>query len=168
MFPKNRPIINVPSTETNRFLNWFIVLLLMVYIAYVFTQFNALPDTIPTHFGKDGVADSYGAKKSIWLLPGIALLMSIGLSIASKYPHLFNYPVKVTHENAFRLYSFGIKLIQFTSIYVILLFFYISYVTIKIANNPSSEGLHAGFLPIIIVSSLLFTVFVLFKINTLK
>ncbi len=168
MFPKNRPIINVPSTEANRFLNWLIILLLMVYVAFIFTQYSALPDTIPTHFGKNGLADAHGSKNSIWLLPAIALLMSIGLNVAAKYPHLFNYPIKVTNENALRLYTFGIKLIQITSIYVILLFFYISYVTIKVANNPSSEGLHAGFLPVVIVSSLLFTIYVLFKLNTLK
>jgi len=40
-------------------------------ISFIYTAiaFPYLPDSIPTHFGLDGIPDQYSEKNSIWLLP---------------------------------------------------------------------------------------------------
>lgn len=168
MFYKNRPKITIPISETNRLLNWIIGLLLMVYFSFIFVQFKQLPETIPTHFGSGGLVDDYGSKNTIWLLPVIASIISIGMGILKNYPHLMNYPIKVTEENAPRLYAFGINLLQFSTLFVILIFMYISYATITVAKNPTGESINSWFAPFVIISSVIFSIFVLVKINSLK
>ncbi len=88
--------------------------------------FNDLPDKIPTHFNALGRVDSYGNKSFVWLLPSIGLILYIGLTILNKYPHIFNYPTRITNENVERLYKIGSRTIRFVKVAVLLLFVFLN------------------------------------------
>jgi len=64
-----------------------------------------LPDRIPVHFGLNGQADAWGGKTALVIGPLISLA-SVGLlAIVNRFPHTFNYPIRVTPENAQRQYT---------------------------------------------------------------
>lgn len=168
MFIKNRPKITIEKTEFDRLLDWINIILLIVYLTYVYMHYQHLPEIIPTHFGPDGVADNFGTKNSIWILPIIALVMTIGMRILYNYPHQFNYVVKITEENAPRQYQFGIWVLRITTLFVLLLFFYISYATIRTALHNDENALGGWFLPIVLIVSIIFPLYILIKMSSLK
>lgn len=149
-------------------IDWFNILLWMVYLVYVYLHYQHLPDTIPTHFDANGIPDDFGSKNTIWILPTIALILLIGMRILSSFPHQLNYWVKITEENAPKQYQFGIQILKFATLYVILLFFYISYTTIKIALNNEINQLGNWFLPVVMGSTILFFLFILIKTRFIK
>src|SRR5947208_2792288 len=53
-------------------------------------KWAALPAVIPTHFGFSGQADDWSSKKWLLLLPALSLVLYIGLTWLSRYPHKLN------------------------------------------------------------------------------
>ena len=111
--------------------------------------FGDLPEKMPQHFGIYGQPDAYGSKAMIWLLPLVGLILYSGLTILNKYPHVFNYPVRITEENAVRQYKVATKLVRSLKVVVACLFCYLNYSTIQIAFGKQF-GLGTGFLLILI------------------
>jgi uncharacterized membrane protein len=80
------------------------VLLMAILFGYIFYIWNYLPAKVPTHFNGAGRIDGWGGKGSLWMLPIIGLLLFMILSSLGRFPHIFNYPVTITEENAPKLY----------------------------------------------------------------
>lgn len=93
----------------------------------------ALPAIIPTHFGFDGRPNAYGSKNTLWLLPGILIFLVLFMMILSRYPWAFNYPVRITQENAARQYRRGRLLLAGVSAFVAWFFVFIQWQTIQVA-----------------------------------
>jgi len=85
--------------------------------------------------------------------------MYIGLLILSRYPHLHNYMVNITKDNAFKQYQFSTRVLRIVNGLCVLLFAYINYQIIIGAQNNSSE-LGTGFLSIVIGCSLLLPIII--------
>ncbi|MEM6377383.1 MAG: DUF1648 domain-containing protein, partial [Bacteroidota bacterium] len=101
----SRPKIEVPKEPVDWFLEgvaWIAVLAMFLYLLY---HYGSMPDRIPTHFGANGLPDAYGSKTSIWPLPIISLITFLILFFLNKAPHLFNFPTKITEENALSQYQ---------------------------------------------------------------
>lgn len=96
-------------------------------------HYRDLPEQIPTHFNASGQVDAWGQRESIWLLPGIAAIMYLLLTLLNRFPHLFNFPVKVTEANAERLYTIGTRAVRLLKIALILMMLYLNWKTISIA-----------------------------------
>ena len=105
--PNQRPVISLglsPVLVTVELLAAIAILLAVLLIV----QFWAvLPDRIPIHFGDRGLADAWGDKVTIWILPAVAAIIFAVLTAVSRYPHTFNYPVPITSENARQQYLLG-------------------------------------------------------------
>jgi uncharacterized membrane protein len=133
-------------------IDWLIeataILGLMFFLGYVIYQYPRLPNTIPSHFNGSGMPDDYSGKTSFWMLPGIAVFIYILMSLIVLIPHRFNYTVKITPANAMKQYKLAIRLIRFLKAAVILMFFYISYATIRVVSKEDS-GLGLWFLPVV-------------------
>lgn len=126
--------------------------------------FNDLPDLLPKHFNASGHPDSFGDRNTIWMLPVIGVVMYAGLSILSRYPHLFNYPVKITKENTEKLYTIGTRTVRILKLTIIFIFFYINYTTIKIGLKEAS-GLGDYFLIISLAIILTLVVLMIYKMK---
>ena len=168
MFYKNRPKIKIVKIAFDGLIDWVNIILWVVYFVYVYLQYQHLPDMILTHFGANGIPDDFGPKNSIWILPIIAAIILIGMRILSHYPHQLNYWVTITEENAPKQYQFGIHILRFATLYVILLFFYISYTTVKIALNSEINQLGNWFLPIVAGYTIIFLLYILIKMKSIK
>jgi len=142
-----RPKIKLELTATDKafeILGWIFILAVWVL---TITNYTNLPDTIPTHYNGAGQADGFGGKESILALPLIATVLYVGLTILSKFPHVFNYPTNITVDNALRHYTNATRMIRFLKFIIVVIFGLISLQTIRNANGQSS-GLGVWFLPL--------------------
>lgn len=128
---KDRPKIKIELTKSDKILEIIALLLLVCLWIYVIYNYNSLPDIINTHFNAQGKPDGSGEKQYIFGLPGVATLMYLLVTIASKYPHTFNYTEEITEENALEEYSKTIKMNRILKIVVIGIFSYASWQTIN-------------------------------------
>ncbi|MBL7827468.1 MAG: DUF1648 domain-containing protein [Saprospiraceae bacterium] len=134
-----RPRLQLPASTLERMMDvsalFFAGLSLLLAIAY----FPGLPDQIPTHFNASGVADDYGSKFTIFIIPLIGLVMTVGMIVLSRYPHHFNYLTKITPENAefeYRRARTGIRVVNGL---VSLLFLVITWNILNAAKNDGGK-----------------------------
>ncbi len=58
------------------------VLLAIAPIIYFFMVIGSVPDTVPTHFNIDGVADGFGSKWTLLFMPAVVAIVSISALFA--------------------------------------------------------------------------------------
>ena len=151
MKPKStKPKISIKPTVVDRFLEAVGVTLLLVIWVFVLWYYPTLPQRIPTHFGPDGIPDRFGSKPSLFLLPITATVLSAFMFVGAYFPHRGNYPVKVTEENAPRLYRYCASLLREMGVGCNVLFLWLVAGTCRIAMNQAN-GLGSWFLLCMVV-----------------
>ena len=136
-----RPQLKLENTPWQNQMEILSMIALVVLIGYTAYSFMSLPDQIPTHFGIDGKADGWGSKTTLFTLPGIGLALYLLLTFINKSPHLFNFTVEVTEENAAHLYQTGRSLNTTLKAVILVSFIYIAWSSIRGAHgNESSLG----------------------------
>ena len=163
----NRPKINVPFEPIDIILDFISVTLLVLLISFTFIEYSSLPEIIPTHFDANGNADGFDNKSMLWLLPAIGLVMFVGLFILNKYPHLHNYMINITKENALKNYRFSTRIVRIVNFLCIVLFAYIQYIMIS-ASKGETAALGSWFLPVVIGLSILLPIGILIYYRTLN
>jgi uncharacterized membrane protein len=134
--------------------------ILILMIAYVAISYSELPDIIPSHFNGKGEIDGYSEKLTLWFLPAISIAMFVGLFVLNKYPHMHNYMVNITEENALKNYRLSTRIVRITNVFVMLLFGVISYSMIQGAQSENFQ-LGSWLLPAIIGFSVLLPIGIL-------
>jgi hypothetical protein len=133
-----------PSDRVVDLAGWF---LLAAFWGLVISKYTVLPDVIPVHYDAMGQADRFGGKIQILFLPGIATLVFGGMSFLSRYQHKFNYPVRITSDNARIQYLYAGRLMRYIRLIIVLIFGLVAYETIR-NTETGSEGLGVWFLPL--------------------
>lgn len=143
----DRPRIKPEMGPADWMLEAFALIALISLIGYVVYCYPKLPAIIPTHFNAAGVADDHGSKISILFLPGISLFIYVLMTLINLVPHTFNFPGKITPQNALRQYTLATRMIRYLKTIIILLFFYISYTTTCVVFDMVA-GLGLWFMPV--------------------
>lgn len=136
-----QPKIKISLDNTDRILICIGMLSLVILFGLPLYYFNSLPETIPIHFDLYGNPDGFANKNNIWALPIIAGLLYGGMNQLNKYPHLFNYPIKITDRNAAKQYQKAIKLLRTLNTIIVVLLTSISYGSIQTALG-NQKGLN--------------------------
>jgi uncharacterized membrane protein len=121
------------------------VVLLVQWVGVVY-YFEALPAVIPVHYNGAGVADGFGDRWMILTLPALATVLYAGLTALTRFPHVLNYAVEITLENARVQYGIAVQMLRQLKVSVVLLFGALAFQTIRHAQG-ATEGLGAWFLP---------------------
>lgn len=146
-----RPRIKIEKTTVDIVIEIIGVLGLLLLIGMPFYFFDKLPAIIPSHFGSNGEADGFSTKGIIWTLPIIGLVMYVGMLWLNKYPHIFNYPQKLTQENAKRLYTIATRMIRTMNVFTTWVFTYLTHSTIQTALGYQN-GLGDWFTPVFMMT----------------
>ncbi len=117
-----------------------ISLLLLLFLPLIYL--NRLPEEIPVHFDITGQPGAYKAKGAVWILPLTGLFFFISLSFLNRFPHVFTYPVRVTEENAERLYRIGTRTIRILKTLLVTLFLFTTVTIIYLAIGKSVTGMN--------------------------
>lgn len=158
---EKRPKIRPPATGADTLMETLGWLLLAALWGFVIVYYPTLPETIPTHFNASGQADGFGNKTSVFFMPGIFTLLFAGLTLMNRYPYLFNYPVKITIENATEKYTLASRMIRCLKISLVVVAGLVAFHTIRMANGQASlpEGwLLPAILGVILIPMLIFIV----------
>ena len=157
-----RPKIKVPLEPLDLVVEILNISLLVLLILYTFVAYQDMPETIPTHFNAQGEPDGFGSKNTLWLLPGIGMAIYIAFSIFNKFPHLHNYSVNITKENALKNYRFSSRILRFTLLFIMVLFIFIEYSIVSFVEDKS-KVFGEWFLPTIIGISIVLPIFIFIK-----
>ena len=105
--PNQRPVISLGLSPVLVAVELLAAIAILLAVLLIVQFWAVLPDRIPVHFGLEGLADAWGDKLTIWIVPAVAAIIFAVLTAVSRYPHTFNYPVPITSENARRQYLLG-------------------------------------------------------------
>ena len=96
---------------------------------------HPLKGPIATHFDFSGRPNAYGPPWMLLILPGVALVLYLLITVVSRNSAVFNYPVRVTRQNQARLQHLALNMIAFLKAETIILFALIQYQTIDSARQ---------------------------------
>lgn len=147
----DRPKIKIEKDGNDLLLEFIGFLGLIALFAIPSYYYGQLPDQIPIHFNAEGIADRYGDKMMIWLLPVLGSVVYITIYLLNGYPHLFNLPVKITPENVEPLYRSATKMMRLLNVVILIFMVYIGYSTINTALGVGN-GLGQWFTPVFLIS----------------
>lgn len=145
-----RPVLQLSSTPLESFLLLVALVGVVCCVAPLALTWSALPPIVPSHFDAAGRPNAYGSKSWLLLLPALSVILTVGFTILARYPHLFNYPVRVTPENAPRLYRSGRLLLRWMNVALTWVFAFIEWQTLQVVRG-NAAGLPAWFLPVTLV-----------------
>jgi uncharacterized membrane protein len=145
-----RHVIKIKLTSPDWALELIGVAVLILLIALPFIYLPQLPERIPTHFNGAGIPDGFGSRNSIWILPATGIFMYLLLTVVSAFPQIYNFPVKITQENALVQYRLATRFIRILKTVILVLFLFLCYQTINTALGKSL-GLGKAFLPVFMI-----------------
>lgn len=143
-----RPVIRNSNTIMEKVLEIILLFIVVLMVIWPICQFARLPETVPIHINIHGDIDGYGSRIVVLVLPIVGVLLYVGLTVLQRVPHLYNYPIEVTDDNAHLLYALGVQMIRFVKAIMIILFVYLTYSFICLAR-----GVKLRYSAIIIISS---------------
>ena len=162
---KNKPKIKLIRTPLDWIFELLAFLFLLIQIVIPIVYYNQLHETVPTHFNGVGQADGFGSRSTLWILPITSLFMYLLMTVVESFPHIYNYPVEITPENATVQYRIATRLIRILKTVILMIFSFITYQTIKTATGAAS-GLGKAFLPVFLL--LTFGVIIVYFIHSLN
>ena len=95
----------IKFTKLQRWLEFMSIAVLLFLFVFLSSNWSSLPSRIPLHFNADGLAESWGSKNSLLILPVICTAMYALLTVVCFFPKTWNIPVKLTDENRNRVYT---------------------------------------------------------------
>lgn len=146
------------------FVGWALFLLLWIFVG---TSYTSLPDTVPTHFNGALEPDGHGSRSSILVLCSIGSLLFIGMSILNRYPDKFNYPVKITEENAVRQYGNLTRMVRWLKTLILAEFGSLAFYTIQISKGGAGS-FSRMLIPLFLVAALIAAIYHLLRAYSLR
>ena len=112
---------------------------------------SPLPARIPTHFNAAGQPDGWGTPDMLWLLPVVATVIYMLMTLVSRFPGSFNFPMRTTPATRRQLETIALNMIGWLKLEVVGLFAWIQYQTVQFARRGQGT-LPALFLPAVLVA----------------
>lgn len=160
-----RPRIKLPLSSHDRVIEFIALAFLIFLIILPMRYYHDLPGRIPVHFNAAGTPDSYGNRTTLWLLPATGLVLWFAMTILTRFPHIFNFPVRITPENAEVQYRLATRMMRILKAVILIMFCFISYRTIQTAMGKEA-GLGKVFLPAFLTVT--FGVIIIYLVQTNK
>lgn len=113
----NNPVIKIKLELTDKILYSVSALLFCYIIYFSFYAYSVAPDKVPYKFDSQGNAINTGASEIFILFPVIATFVNSLIIYFSKLPHLGNYIIKITEENAYVQYQLAARFLIWISIW---------------------------------------------------
>lgn len=122
IIPKNRPKHKLPMTVMDRVAELISAVVLLTATTFFLIGYSAISDSIPMQYDFSGNVSRMGSKSELLLLLGVLIVIYAGLTVLQRYPHVYNYLVEITEENAERQYSLAVRMIRWLKLMMVSLF----------------------------------------------
>ena len=124
-----RPVIKIKPVFLDYLLEICSALILISTIVVIITRL-AFSSALLTHLGMYGSANAFGNKHTLFIPLIVAILIYTGLTIVTRYPHIYNYPVKITEQNVLHVYKMGIRTMRIIKLLTLILLLFLTLKTI--------------------------------------
>ncbi|BCN31070.1 DUF1648 domain-containing protein [Anaeromicropila herbilytica] len=151
--------MKVKRNKYNIFVEIVCLILLIGITIYLIMNWNSFPDKIPGHYNTMGQIDRMGNKIELLLLPVMAWLIYIGITITERFPQAWNTGVTVTEENKERVYPVLKNMISTTKLIVVAVFVFIT------VNSTEANSLPVWFLPTFVLLLVGSSIFFIIKLR---
>jgi uncharacterized membrane protein len=135
----NNPRIKTPYDWTIEILS----IICLIGSAYPMLRIGKLPDVIPVHFNITGVADGWGSRWFIGIIPLCAIVMYLSCSFAERYPKMINYPVNIkklkSNEALKSIHQLGIRVVRYIKLFAVTCLCYLSNAVFSVAITKGDK-----------------------------
>src|SRR5699024_4530676 len=108
------------------------LILFIISVSYLLSVWKALPSEVPAHYNALGEVDRWGSKWEMIILPIIAIIIWIGMTVLEKYPHVYTY-IYLTKDNIRGQYLNARLMLNVIKNITTLIFAYINWKDAQIA-----------------------------------
>jgi uncharacterized membrane protein len=137
-----RPQLKIPLTKFEVIIEILCVLLLVILFAEVIRIYPSLPEKMVRHINSGGEPTAYGGKSTVFGVSFVNLGLYLLLTILNRYPHLFNYPVTITEENAKFQYQIARSYLSILKLSMIIIFMIVCWNIIYLSVDKSKTILN--------------------------
>jgi len=161
MTKRYRPVLHIPRTQIEKLLEALTALGIITLLAMAVWGYLTLPAVIPTHFGFSGEPNAYGDKGNLLIVPIIAIVLAVLLTVLSSFlPRISTHRWPMTEENAPRQYYLVRLLLRWITLEMVWLFCSLQWFILQsIQSNHSHDALLLvipAFLVAVIVTIILY------------
>jgi hypothetical protein len=142
-------------------------LVVVFAVALLALTWNRISERVPTHFDFAGHLDGWGPKWMMALGPVLALGFYIGLGIAYKYPHRYNYAWPIRQQNAEAQHRLARSLIAWEKFWVVLIFGYIAWAQVQVATG-NADMLNGTIMLVLVAGTLLTVIICMIQMHRAK
>jgi uncharacterized membrane protein len=96
---------------------------------------NPLPDRVATHFDAAGNANGWGSPQGLLLFPLMAAVLYLLMSLVTRFPAAFHYPVRVTPRTIAALQEVTLDMIAWLKAELACLFALLQWAFIQAART---------------------------------
>jgi len=163
----SRPLIKLPLTTFEKVLEVIAVIGVVAGFILIISVWGDLPDQIPKHFNIYGQPDDWGAKRSLIIVQIVVTALYLLLSYVGRFPHQFNYPWRISAENAAVQYRNARQMLIMAKAEMVWLFWYLQLASVQIAFGRAQclSGLYILIFLGLIVGTLSFYIFRGYKLR---
>jgi uncharacterized membrane protein len=161
---KPAPTLKIKPSVTDRLIEILGWLMLIIIWVIVIINYAKMPDSIPTHYNAAGNADEYGDKSSIFLLPIIASVVFVVMTVISQFPHIFNKAASINTPPSF---TDATRMLRYLKLAIALAFFWIILRTTQTTSGKTT-ALGSWFLPVALALILVPVAFFIVRILRAK
>ena len=123
---------------------------LVFTVAVVADFYSRLPERIATHFNGAGVANGFGARSTLWVLVGIAVLLYAMLSVINWVPRIVSLKRPLAPELESRVLAESMAMVGWVKAAICWMFAYICLAMVR--NGMGLQvGLGTWFIPVTLV-----------------
>lgn len=152
--PEARPRIKIKPDRTDFIIEILSAALLAALFVYTLASWSNLPETIPVHFNAKGRPDGYGGRITIFFSPLLTLALYLLLTVINRRPDIFNYPVRITPQNAEYQYRIATRMLRMLKLSLVVMFGAITWSVVHSAQSGHS-GYVMWVLPVALIINLI-------------
>ena len=145
-----RPKLDLPKTTIEKIADIIGISAFLLSLLYIVLNWFNLPAEVPVHFNGTGDVDRWGSKFQLLLLPAIGIVMFIMMHIIGKKPHIHNYPDRLNETNVEAFYTTSRKFLNVMKNLINILFAYLTYEIILVAQEQAASFSMFGMIVIMI------------------
>jgi uncharacterized membrane protein len=142
-----------PGSRTELSLEILSLVLLIAMFAMLAIHWSQFPESVPAHFGISGEPNGFHGKGFLLILPGMAAVVWIVLTVAERHQGLINIPFAVDRDSP-DVQSVLRSMMIVEKAVVTLVFAWLTAAVVRTALGRA-HGLGPAFLPIVLTAILL-------------
>ncbi|MCH8558775.1 MAG: DUF1648 domain-containing protein [Balneolia bacterium] len=133
-----RPVIHIEPEPFDKLLDRISLVFLLIQFLIPLLFYSSLGDTVPIRFDTSGEVSSTASRATIWILPVVGTLLFIMFYFLNKVPHTFNFPVKITPDNAEFHYRKSVRMMRYVNLICMVMFAYIIWSMAAIGSGAAT------------------------------